>query len=224
MRTVHGETGSYIHLDKHSLHVRIFGSSDNVDRAEQRFIDSLLALHESKQLEVHLRGGFLPPDLMKRNVITFGPNLSVLKEKSSFPTQTTGDKAHCVVCLCELEDPYRLKACTHAFCRSCLLEQCESAIKSRKGFPMCCLRSGCREPFLLVDLKSLLSTAKLEELFRASLRSFVTANAGTYQFFPSPDCPSTYRIAVSDMEFGASFDDVCDACYGSMSDRIHMIN
>ncbi|KAF3677356.1 hypothetical protein FXO37_04858 [Capsicum annuum] len=222
MRTVHRETGSYIHLDKHSLHVRIFGSSDNVDRAEQRFINSLLALYESKQLEVHLRGGLLPPDQMKRNVITFGPNLSVLKEKSSFPTQTTGDKAHCVVCLCELEDPYRLKACTHAFCRSCLLEQCESAIKSQKGFLMCCLRSGFGEPFLLVDLKSLLSTAKLEELFRASLRSFVTTNAGTYQFFPSPDCPSTYRIAVSDMEFGASF--VCDACYGSMNDRIHMIN
>ncbi|PHU16060.1 hypothetical protein BC332_17265 [Capsicum chinense] len=110
MRTVHRETGSYIHLDKHSLHVRIFGSSDNVDRAEQRFINSLLALYESKQLEVHLRGGFLPPDQMKRNVITFGPNLSVLKEKVP---------------------------------------------------------------------KSLLSTAKLEELFRASLRSFVTANAGT---------------------------------------------
>ncbi|PHT62011.1 hypothetical protein T459_34127 [Capsicum annuum] len=179
MRTVHRETGSYIHLDKHSLHVRIFGSSDNVDRAEQRFINSLLALYESKQLEVHLRGGLLPPDQMKRNVITFGPNLSVLKEKSSFPTQTTGDKAHCVVCLCELEDPYRLKACTHAFCRSCLLEQCESAIKSQKGFLMCCLRSGFGEPFLLVDLKSLLSTAKLEELFRASLRSFVTTNAGT---------------------------------------------
>ncbi|KAF3684937.1 hypothetical protein FXO37_01068 [Capsicum annuum] len=171
MRTVHGKAESYIHLDKHSLHVRIFGSSDNVDRVEQRFIDSLLALHESKQLEVHLCGGILPPDLIKRVVTIFGPDLSVLKEKvlgaefslntklhcictngtkdmkqsvediiseiaqSSFPTQMTGDKAHCVVCLYELEDPYRLEACTHAFCRSCFLEQCKSAIKSRGRFP-----------------------------------------------------------------------------------------
>ncbi|PHT59158.1 hypothetical protein CQW23_01521 [Capsicum baccatum] len=171
IRTVHGKAESYIHLDKHSLHVRIFGSSDNVDRVEQRFIDSLLALHESKQIEVHLRGGILPPDLIKRVVTIFGPDLSVLKEKvpgvefslntkrhcicingttdmkqsvediiseiaqSSFPTQTTGDEAHCVVCLYELEDPYRLEACTHAFCLSCFLEQCKSAIKRRERFP-----------------------------------------------------------------------------------------
>ncbi|KAF3634763.1 hypothetical protein FXO38_24974 [Capsicum annuum] len=199
MRTVYGEIRAYIHLDKHSLHVRIFYFSDNVDRAEQRFIDSLMALHESKQLEVHLRGGLLPPDLMKRVITTFGPDLSVLKEKSSFPTKTTGDEAHCAVCLCELEDPYRLEACTHAFCRSCLLEQCESAIKSWEGFPMCYLRSGCGEPFLLVDLKSLLSTEKLEELFRASLGAFVTVNTSTYLFFPSPDCPSAYRIAEAVM-------------------------
>ncbi|KAM3288814.1 hypothetical protein P3S67_022244 [Capsicum chacoense] len=83
MRTVYGETRAYIHLDKHSLHVRIFYSSDNVDRAEQRFIDSLMALHESKQLEVHLHGGLLPSDLMKRVITTFGPDLSVLKEKVS---------------------------------------------------------------------------------------------------------------------------------------------
>ncbi|KAM3288815.1 hypothetical protein P3S67_022245 [Capsicum chacoense] len=215
MRTVHRKTRAYIHLNKHSLHIKNFSSLDNVDRAEQRFIDSLLALHESKQLEVHLHGGLLPPDLMKRVVITFGPDLSIVKEKvpgaefslntkrhcicingnkdmkqnvediisefaqSIFPTQTTGDEAHYIVCLCELDDTYRLEACTHAFCRSCLLEQCESAIKGREGFLMCCLRSGCGEPFLLADLKSLLSTEKLEELFRDSLGAFVTANAAS---------------------------------------------
>ncbi|KAF3684936.1 hypothetical protein FXO37_01067 [Capsicum annuum] len=141
---------------------------------------------------------------------------------SNFPTQTTGDEADCIVCLCKLEDPYRLKACTHIFYRLCLLEQCESAIKIWEGFPMYCLRSGCGEPFLLSNLKSLLSIGKLEELFRASLGDFVTANAGTYRFCPSPHCPSVYRIVASDMEFGAPF--VCNACYRSMSDRMHAIN
>ncbi|PHT35578.1 hypothetical protein CQW23_23278 [Capsicum baccatum] len=167
-----GETGAYIHLDKHSLHVRIFGSSENVDRDEQRFIDSLLELHNNKQLEVHHCRGYMPPNLMKRVITTFGPDLSLLKEKvlgvefplntkcycifingtkdmkqsgedtiseiaqSSFPTQTKRDEAHCVVCLCELEDPYRLKAYTHVVCRLCLLDQCKSAIKSREGFPI----------------------------------------------------------------------------------------
>ncbi|KAJ8544008.1 hypothetical protein K7X08_025626 [Anisodus acutangulus] len=72
----------------------------------------------------------------------------------SFPTQTTGDKADCPVCLGEMEDPYRLEACRHVFCRSCLLKQCESAIKSQEGFPLCCIHQGCGEPILLADLKS----------------------------------------------------------------------
>lgn len=255
MRTIQRETGTYIYFDKHSLLVSIFGSLDNVDRARQRFIDSLLALHENKQLEVHLRGGHLPHDLMKRVVQTFGPDLSALKEKvpgaefslntkrhciymngtkdmkqnvediiseiaqRSFPTQTTGDDADCPVCLCGLEDPYKLEACCHLFCRTCLLEQCESAIKSREGFPICCLHQGCAEPILLADLKSLLSIEKLEELFRASLGAFVAANGSTYRFCPSPDCPSVYRIADPDM-VGAPF--ACGACYVETCTSCHM--
>ncbi|KAG5574593.1 hypothetical protein H5410_054727 [Solanum commersonii] len=255
MRTIQRETGTYIYFDKHSLLVSIFGSLDNVDKAQQRFIDSLLALHENKQLEVHLRGGLLPHDLMKRVVQTFGPDLSALKEKvpgaefslntkrhciyingtkdmkqsvediiseiaqRSFPTQTTGDDADCPVCLCELEDPYKLEACCHVFCRTCLLEQCESAIKSREGFPMCCLHQGCAEPILLADLKSLLSIEKLEELFRASLGAFVAANGSTYRFCPSPDCPSVYRIADPDM-VGAPF--ACGACYVETCTSCHL--
>ncbi|XP_055829065.1 ATP-dependent RNA helicase DEAH11, chloroplastic-like isoform X2 [Solanum dulcamara] len=255
MRTIQRETGTYIYFDKHSLLVSIFGSLDNVDRAQQRFIDSLLVLHESKQLEVHLRGGLLPHDLMKRVVQTFGPDLSALKEKvpgaefslntkrhciyingtkdmkqsvediiseiaqRSFPTQTTGDDTGCPVCLCELEDPYKLEACFHVFCRTCLLEQCESAIKSREGFPMCCLHQGCAEPILLADLKSLLSIEKLEELFRASLGAFVAANGGTYRFCPSPDCPSVYRVADADM-VGAPF--ACGACYVETCTSCHL--
>ncbi|KAK4356285.1 hypothetical protein RND71_025256 [Anisodus tanguticus] len=157
--------------------------------SQKRFIDSLLALHEKKQLEVHLRGELLPPDLIKIVVQTFGPDLSALKEKvpgaefslntkrhcicidgtkdmklkvdiiseiaqRSFPTQTTGDKADCPVCLGEMEDPYRLEACRHVFCRSCLLKKCESAIKRQEGFPLCCIHQGCGEPILLADLKS----------------------------------------------------------------------
>lgn len=254
MRTIQRETRTYILFDKHSLLVRIFGSSENVDKAQQQFIASLLALHESKQLEVHLRGGLLPPDLMKRVVQTFGPDLSALKEKvpgaefslntkrhciyingtkdmkqsfediiseiaqRSFPTQTTEDDTDCPVCLCELEDPYRLEACGHVFCRSCLLEQCEFSMKSREGFPMCCMHQGCGEPILLVDLKSLLSIEKLEELLRASLGAFVAANGGTYRFFPSPDCPSVYRIADSYMALPF----VCGACYAETCTRCHL--
>uniref|UniRef100_A0A0V0J057 RNA helicase n=1 Tax=Solanum chacoense TaxID=4108 RepID=A0A0V0J057_SOLCH len=255
MRTIQRETGTYIYFDKHSLLVSIFGSLDNVDRAQHRFIGSLLALHENKQLEVHLRGGLLPLDLMKRVVQSFGPDLSGLKLKvpdaefslntkrhcisikgtkdmkqkvediiseiaqSGLPSRMMDDEIDCPICLCELEDAYRLEGCTHTFCRSCLLEQCESAIRSREGFPLCCMHKGCGAHILVSDLRSLLSSDKLEELFRASLGAFVAASAGLYRFCPSPDCPSVYLVTESG-EVGAPF--VCGACYVETCTSCHL--
>ncbi|CAK9150715.1 unnamed protein product [Ilex paraguariensis] len=50
--------------------------------------------------------------------------------------QSVDVETACPICLCELEDGYRLEDCGHEFCRLCLVEQCESAIKSQGGFPM----------------------------------------------------------------------------------------
>ncbi|KAF3656883.1 hypothetical protein FXO38_13921 [Capsicum annuum] len=180
MRTVHRETRSNIHLDKHSMHVRIFFSSDNVDRDEQRFIDSPLAVHENLSVLKEKVSGEEFSLNTKRHCICINDTKEMKQSvediiseiaQSSFLTQTKGDEAHCAICFCKMEDPYRLEACTHAFCCSCLLEQCESAIKSQEGFPMCYLHSGCGESFLLTDLKSLLSTEKLKELFKAFLEA-----------------------------------------------------
>ncbi|CAN4106751.1 unnamed protein product [Withania somnifera] len=255
MKKVQQETGTYILFDRHNLSVRIFGSSDKIDVAERRFVNSLLALHESKQLEVHLRGELFPLDLMKRVVQRFGPDLSGLqlmvpdaefslntkrhcisikgtkdmKQKveeiiseiaqSGVPSQMMDDEAGCAICLCELEDAYRLEGCTHNFCRSCLLEQCESAIRSREGFPLSCTHKGCGAHILVSDLRSLLSSDKLEELFRASLGAFVTASGGLYRFCPSPDCPSVYQVAESG-DAGAPF--FCGACFVETCTSCHL--
>ncbi|MCD9559896.1 hypothetical protein HAX54_018224 [Datura stramonium] len=255
MKMVQQETGAYILFDRHSLSVRIFGTSEKIDMAERRFVNSLLALHESKQLEVHLRGGLLPLDLMKRVVQRFGPDLSGLKLKvpdaefslntkrhcisikgskdmkqkveeiiseiaqSGLPSRMMDDEADCPICLCDLEDAYRLEGCTHSFCRSCLLDQCESAIRSREGFPLCCTHKGCGAHILVSDLRSLLSSDKLEELFRASLGAFVAASGGRYRFCPSPDCPSVYHVAESG-KVGAPF--VCGACYVETCTSCHL--
>ncbi|KAE8700079.1 Helicase domain-containing protein [Hibiscus syriacus] len=206
MRSLQRETRTYIFFDRHSLNVRIFGSSYDASVAQQKLIQSLLSYHESKQLEVRLRGRGLPPDMMKEVVKKFGPDLHGLKEKipgAEFTLNTRhhiisirGDKemkqkveeivleiakagrdlaeisdskVTCPICLCEVEDGYRLEGCSHLFCHLCLVEQCESAIRNSGSFPVCCARQYCKAPILLTDLKSLLSTEKLEELFRASL-------------------------------------------------------
>ncbi|XP_052162172.1 ATP-dependent RNA helicase DEAH11, chloroplastic-like [Oryza glaberrima] len=125
----------------------------------------------------------------------------------------------CPICLCEVEDPFKLESCGHVFCLTCLVDQCESAMKSHDGFPLCCLKNGCKKQLLVVDLRSLLSSEKLEELFRASLRAFVASNAGKYRFCPTPDCPSIYQVAAADAE---SKPFVCGACFVEICNKCHL--
>ncbi|KAF8404659.1 hypothetical protein HHK36_009547 [Tetracentron sinense] len=258
MKSLQKETGAYILYDKQNLNVRVFGPHDKVAVAERRLVESLLILHENKQLEIHLRGGVLPHDLMKELVKKFGPDLHGLKEKVPGVEFTLITRRHvisvrgnkevkqkvdniiyetarslsgsglaeqpecevtCPICLCEVEDCYQLEACPHEFCRLCLVEQCESAMKSHDGFPICCAHEGCGTPIFLADLRALLSAEKLEELFRSSLGAFVALSAGMYRFCPSPDCPSVYRAADPATVAGPFS---CGACYVETCTRCHL--
>ncbi|KAK9110756.1 hypothetical protein Sjap_018816 [Stephania japonica] len=138
-------------------------------------------------------------------IYEFAKSLSLSEPVEQFTTE-----AACPICLCEVEDCYQLEACLHKFCRSCLVEQCESAIKGHDGFPICCTFTGCRKPIFLTDLKSLLTSDKLEELFKASLGAFVASNGGTYRFCPSPDCPAVYKVAEPGLIAAPPF--ICGAC------------
>ncbi|KAK4840491.1 hypothetical protein QYF36_010129 [Acer negundo] len=257
-KSLQRDTGTYLLFDRQTHNVRIFGSPDNVAAAQKKLIRCLLTYHEGKQLEIHLRGGNLPPDLMKEVVKKFGPDLHGLKKNVPGAEFTLNTRRHvisiqggkelkqqveervyeivqmsdasaekpdgeavCPICLCDIEEGYRLEACAHSFCRSCLVDQCESAIRNLDSFPICCAREGCRTPILLTDLRSLLSGEKLEELFRASLGAYVASSRGTYRFCPSPDCPSIYRVADPG-KIGEPF--FCGACYAETCTRCHLEN
>lgn len=263
VKSVERESGTTILCDKRSSRtIRIFGPPAAVEAAERRLVRSLLALHESRQLEVPLRGGDLPADLMKKVVQRFGPDLRGLEERvpgASFLLHTrrhvlqirgrvehrrkvdqiiaelasdggvraapplSDDECCCPICLCELEEPHLLEGCGHRFCRGCLVEQLESAIRTREGFPLSCLAAGgsCRVPILLVDLRCLLPPEKLEELFRASLAAFVAGSGGAYRFCPSPDCPGVYR-AVAEEAAAAAAPYACGACSAETCRRCHL--
>ncbi|KAK6150361.1 hypothetical protein DH2020_015293 [Rehmannia glutinosa] len=142
-----------------------------------------------------------------------------LAQTSGLQSPSNDNDAACPICLCELTDPYMLEGCCHKFCRLCLFQQCESAIKSHDGFPLRCTKEGCGSPILLADFKSLLSVEKLDELFRASLGAYVAASGGIYRFCPSPDCPSVYRVADPGGP-GSPF--VCGACFVETCTRCHL--
>ncbi|MQL70537.1 hypothetical protein Taro_002839 [Colocasia esculenta] len=257
MKSLEQESRTHILCDKQNLNIRIFGSSMEVAAVENKLVQTLVSLHENKQLEICLRGGNLPPNLMKEVVRRFGPDLEELKQQvqgANFLLNTRrhilsiqGSKEHrtkveeiindvvrsidtgiqveqrsetaCAICLCDLEEPHQLEICGHLFCRGCLIEQFESAIRSRDGFPLCCSQEGCRSPVLLVDLRSLLTNDKLEELFRASVAAFVASSGGTYRFCPSPDCPGVYRVTELDAAAGLY---ACSVCLTETCTKCHL--
>ncbi|KAF7063805.1 hypothetical protein CFC21_070289 [Triticum aestivum] len=157
---------------------------------------------------------------VKQNALVQLPSGSVggSKDKERVDDSELAQDA-CPICLCETEDPFELESCGHIFCRACLVDQCESAMKSHDGFPVCCLKTGCKKPFLIVDLKHLVSNEKLEDLFRASLRAFVTSRAGMYRFCSTPDCQSIYQVAAPDAETKPF---VCGACYVEICTKCHV--
>ncbi|CAI0422099.1 unnamed protein product [Linum tenue] len=262
MRSIQQETQTYILFDRRNFNVRVFGSPRDIAAAETKLINSLLHYHESKQLKIHMKGEEgQPPDLMKKVVDKFGPDLKGLKAKfreseflldtrhhvisisgnslevkdrveemvreiassgdqSSSTDHTCSSERCCPICLCEVENGYRLEGCSHLFCQSCLVEQFESAMRNMDSFPVCCAKEGCRMPILVTDLRSLLSSEKLEDLFRASLRSFVASSGGIYRFCPSPDCPSIYRAVADSAETGEPF--MCEVCFAETCTRCHV--
>lgn len=121
----------------------------------------------------------------------------------------------CPICFCDIEDCYRLEGCGHAFCRSCLVEQCNSAMRHHEGFPLLCAREDCNHMFLVADLKSLVSSEALDDLFRASLGAFVASSKGTYRFCTTPDCPSIYEVSTSGRLFvcGSCSVELCTTCH-----------
>ena len=193
-KSIQRETGTFFLFDRHNHSFRVFGPLPKLDIAQQRLVQALVTLHDTKQLDVHLRGPFLPPDIMKKMVEKFGPDLHGLKERfpgsdfslntryhtisirgskevkqnveeivqevvktSSIPSQTVKRskvKHPHVPYVCEVEDGYRLESCNHEFCRGCLVEQCESAIKNPgTSFPLHCLHKGCEAKILVGDLR-----------------------------------------------------------------------
>ncbi|KAM0054495.1 putative IBR domain, E3 ubiquitin ligase RBR family, TRIAD supradomain-containing protein [Helianthus debilis subsp. tardiflorus] len=83
---------------------------------------------------------------------------------------------------------------------------------------MRCAHEVCGELILVMDFKSLLSTHKVDELFRASLGSFVASSSGKYCFCPLPDCPSVYQVAgdgdpMRPFSCGACSEATCTRCH-----------
>eukprot|EP00252_Welwitschia_mirabilis_P023384 TRINITY_DN6594_c0_g1_i1.p1 TRINITY_DN6594_c0_g1~~TRINITY_DN6594_c0_g1_i1.p1 ORF type:complete len:435 (+),score=59.75 TRINITY_DN6594_c0_g1_i1:153-1307(+) len=123
---------------------------------------------------------------------------------------------NCPICFCEIDNCYKLEACGHSFCKTCLVEQCNSAMRHRDGFPLTCAYENCTSLILVSDLKSLLTDEQLDQLFAASLESFISSSNGTCRFCTTPDCRSVYEVSTSGRLF------VCGSCSAELCTTCHL--
>ncbi|KQK15211.2 ATP-dependent RNA helicase DEAH11, chloroplastic [Brachypodium distachyon] len=189
-----------VDLHKHRHLLKVWGSKEDKQRVEGMISELIMSVKHNALVQ-------LPSE-----------NVAGNKEDQKRVDDSELSKDACPICLCEAEDPFKLESCGHMFCRACLVDQCDSATKSHDGFPICCLKTGCKKPFLIVDLKHLVSNEKLEDLFRASLRAFVASRSGMYRFCSTPDCQSIYQVAALNAETkpfvcGACFVEICTKCH-----------
>lgn len=123
----------------------------------------------------------------------------------------------CSICFCPMEDQHCLEGCGHAFCRSCLIDQINSAIRHREGFPLTCAHNECSQTFQLTDIRGLLTVEQQQDLQNASLSAFVAQSHGQYKFCTTPDCPNVYRISTG---CGHSF--TCAVCLVQLCTACHV--
>ncbi|CAA6658866.1 unnamed protein product [Spirodela intermedia] len=225
--------------------IRIFGPPPAVAAAESKLVRSLLALHESRQLEVPLRGGDLPAELMKEVVQKFGPDLRGLEERVPGASFLLHTRRHVLQIRGRVEHRRKVDQiiaelagdCGGRATRpspsddECCCPICLASWRTPTGWKAADPRGLPAElpggawqlpvPILLVDLRCLLppGTCKLEELFRASVAAFVAGSGGAYRFCPSPDCPGVYKVAE---EEAAAAPYACGACSAETCRRCHL--
>ncbi|KAL2612119.1 hypothetical protein R1flu_023811 [Riccia fluitans] len=121
----------------------------------------------------------------------------------------------CSICFCPMEDKYCLEGCGHSFCRSCLIDQINSSIRHRDGFPISCAHEGCHQLLVLADITRLSTLEQQDDLYRASLGAFVAQNPLSYRFCTTADCPNVYRVTKTGGRFecAACSVQICTACH-----------
>ncbi|GJR82704.1 ATP-dependent RNA helicase DEAH11, chloroplastic-like protein [Tanacetum coccineum] len=150
------------------------------------------------------RGPSLPPDVMKKVVEKFGPDLHGLKERFPGSDFSLNTRYHTI----SIRGSQELKQNVEEIVqevgktpRGCLVEQCESAIKSPgNSFPVKCMHEGCEAKILVVDLRA-----------ERKLPTFALHT----------NAPSVYQVAQGE-DPGRPF--ACGACSVETCTRCHLEN
>ena len=149
---------------------------------------------------------------------------AVLQEIESFASSTTcsthnqEEIVECCVCWTELDsegEVFRLEHCGHSYCIECIQIQVTSTMAV---FPLVCAADQCSQPLVIQDFIALCRRVSytMQQLYEASLRSYVASNPDKVRNCSTPDCKMIYTVS----EVGERF--LCGLCGVSICTKCHV--
>jgi len=107
----------------------------------------------------------------------------------------------CSLCLEEVDvDFMQSLSCSHEFCRTCLQEYLQNALKSRE-LPFVCPAIDCKKEIVEADLVLILDSKLIEEYSNHTLSKFIENHPDTYSCCPTPDCPYLFFFSEGEFDF-----------------------
>lgn len=143
MKSVERGTGTQIFFDKQKMTLRVYGSPEKIECAQQSFVIGLLALYDSRQLEIRLRDGVLPPDMMKRVVQHFGPDLFGLREKVPGVELTLNARRHSISVVGNRELKQEVESLIHDLAQTSELQSQKNDYDSACPICLCEVEDSC---------------------------------------------------------------------------------
>ena len=103
------------------------------------------------------------------------------------------DEQLCMVCLCEVEEPFFYRSCKHVGCNSCLRRFFSETSFGRGNLPFRCFSDQCKEKVPLSDILQLTDAIPLQRMQEIAVDKYVGQSGGFLFYCPSPLCRQVLR-------------------------------
>ncbi|KAK3703370.1 hypothetical protein LTR37_014476 [Vermiconidia calcicola] len=125
-----------------------------------------------------------------------------------------GNDDDCSICWTPAEHLVALD-CQHVYCLDCFESLCVSADSSGSEFTVRCQggMGSCGKILELRELQAHLSSASLEEVLKASFKSYLRPRVNQYRYCPSPDCDYIYRANAGMQTCSKCLEVICTECH-----------
>ncbi len=145
---------------------------------------------------------------------------SIINEMSSnLPNviQTEEEEECCPVCMCPVENLFRLEFCGDAYCLECISNLVQNGIDS-KTFPLTCAKPDCNLVMSLEDIQGVVGRTQsmLEPVAHAAIECHVRENGDDWKYCITPDCPMVYKVSESSQKF------CCPCCSTAICTSCHV--